>query len=192
VTDEEAREHAERLEHLLERLEDLPPAARDAATEAAATLLALYGEALARIAARVPVDALAGDELVAHLLMVHGLHPVPVAERVEGALEEVRPYLRSHGGEVELLGVRDGVVRLRLRGSCSGCPASRTTLELAVDEAVRRAAPEIEAIEAEDGEPAAPAGLPLVMSAPAPAPAPRLPAAAFESCPLPMAPGGPR
>jgi Fe-S cluster biogenesis protein NfuA len=189
VTDAEAREHAARLEQLLERLEDLPPAARDTATETTATLLALYGEALARIAARVPADALAGDELVAHLLMVHGLHPVPVEQRVEGALEEVRPYLRSHGGEVELLGVRDGVVRLRLRGSCSGCPSSRTTLELAVDEAVRRAAPEVEAIDAEDGEPAAPAGLPLVVRGPAPATA--LPPAAFETCPLPMAPGAP-
>jgi Fe-S cluster biogenesis protein NfuA len=192
VTDAEAREQAERLEGLLARLEELPPAARDTATEAAATLLGLYGEALARIAARVPADALTGDELVAHLLLVHGLHPVPVERRVEGALEEVRPYLRSHGGEVELLAVRDGVVRLRLRGSCSGCPASRTTLELAVDEAVRRAAPEVEAIEAEDGEPAVPDGLPLVMSGPAPAPAPTLPPAAFEACPLPMAPGGPR
>ena len=53
-------------------------------------------------------EALAGDELVAHLLLLHGLHPVPLEERVRGALDEVRPYLDSHGGDVELLGVEDG------------------------------------------------------------------------------------
>jgi Fe-S cluster biogenesis protein NfuA len=171
MTDEQARERAARLEELLEALEGLPSAARETATETVATMLDLYGEALARIAARVPADALVGDEVVAHLLIVHGLHPVPVDERVEGALDEVRPYLRSHGGEVELLGVRDGAVRLRLQGSCSGCPASRTTLELAVADAIRRAAPEVEEIHADD------AAVPAVP-------------AAFDACPAPMAAGG--
>jgi Fe-S cluster biogenesis protein NfuA len=169
VTDAEARERAARLEQLLEALEGLPSGARDTATEAVATLLDLYGEALGRIAGRVPAEALTGDEVVAHLLMVHGLHPVPVEQRVESALDEVRPYLRSHGGEVGLLEVRDGVVRLRLQGSCSGCPASRTTLELAVGEAIRNAVPEVEAIESED--------------------APAAPEPAYDACPLPMAPG---
>ena len=68
------------------------------------------------------------DELVAHLLLLHGLHPVPVRERVRGALDEVRPYLVAHGGGVELLGVADGVVRLRLEGACNGCPSSALTL----------------------------------------------------------------
>lgn len=185
MNDGEARERAARLEELLEALEGLPSAARETATDAVATLLELYGEGLARIAARVPSDALRGDELVEHLLIVHGLHPMPIEQRVEAALDEVRPYLRSHGGEVALLGVRDGVVRLRLQGTCSGCPASRTTLELAVDEAIRKAVPEVEAIEAEDGhdEPA-PGAIPLtVVGAGAPA-------AAYDACPLPMAPGG--
>ena len=44
--------------------------------------------------------------------------PCRVEERVREALDEVRPYLESHGGDVELLGVEDGVVRLRLQGSC--------------------------------------------------------------------------
>jgi Fe-S cluster biogenesis protein NfuA len=184
VTDAEARERAARLEELLEALERLPPGARDAATETVATLLDLYGEGLARIAARIPADALRGDELIAHLLIVHGLHPVPIEQRVEAALDEVRPYLRSHGGEVGLLGVRDGVVRLRLQGSCNGCPASRTTLEVAVNEAIRKAAPEVEAIEAEDGhaEPAPGSIAPTVVGNGAPV-------VAYDTCPLPMAPG---
>jgi Fe-S cluster biogenesis protein NfuA len=186
MTDEQARERAARMEDLLEALEGLPSAARDTATEAVATLLDLYGEGLARIAARVPADALVGDEVVAHLLMVHGLHPVPVQQRVETALDEVRPYLHSHGGEVELLGVRDGIVSLRLQGSCSGCPASRTTLELAVNEAIRKAVPEVEDIRAEDGHEPAPETLPLTVVGASPAAG----RSVFDACPLPMAPGG--
>ena len=94
--------------------------------------------------------ALAADELVAGLLVVHGLHPYGVEERVERALEAVRPYLGSHGGDVELLGVsEEGVVRLRLLGSCDGCPSSSVTLELAVEGAIHEAAPEVSAIEIE-------------------------------------------
>ena len=92
------------------------------------------------------------DELVAHLLLLHGLHPVPVRERVRGALDEVRPYLVAHGGGVELLGVDDGVVRLRLEGACNGCPSSALTLKLAVEEAIARAAPDVERIEAEGAD----------------------------------------
>ena len=94
--------------------------------------------------------ALAADDLVASLLLVHGLHPYGVETRVEQALESVRPYLGSHGGDVELLGVSDdGVVRLRLLGSCDGCPSSSVTLKLAVQGAVEAAAPEITRIEVE-------------------------------------------
>src|SRR5207342_3700909 len=93
------------------------------------------------------LSALAADDLVASLLLVHGLHPYGVVERVEQALESVRPYLGSHGGDVELLGVgEDGTVRLRLLGSCDGCPSSAVTLKLAVEGAIESAAPEVTAI----------------------------------------------
>ncbi|MEL5954331.1 NifU family protein [Streptomyces sp. CLV115] len=94
--------------------------------------------------------ALADDELVSCVLLVHGLHPYGVETRVERALESVRPYLGSHGGDVELLAVTDeGTVRLRLLGSCDGCPSSSVTLRLAVQGAVEAAAPEITSIEVE-------------------------------------------
>jgi Fe-S cluster biogenesis protein NfuA len=146
----------ERIDALLDEVEALDPGARDTATELVQALLELQGEGLARIAARcpeLPVD----DELVAHLLLLHGLHPVPLAQRVRGALDEVRPYLRQHGGGVELLAIDKGVVRLRLEGSCNGCPSSAVTLKLAVEEAIQRAAPDVERIEAEGA--AAPSGL---------------------------------
>jgi Fe-S cluster biogenesis protein NfuA/nitrite reductase/ring-hydroxylating ferredoxin subunit len=157
VDDREARERVARVEALLEAVESfVDPYERETATELAQALLDLYGEGLARLLRHARDEsgeslpgALASDELVSHLLLVHDLHPVALDTRVRGALEEVRPYLESHGGDVELLSVEDGVVRLRLEGSCSGCPASSATLKLAIEEAIRAAAPEVEAVEAE-------------------------------------------
>ena len=80
---------------------------------------------------------------------MHDLHPVDVETRVRQALDDVRPYLGSHGGDVELLGVADGVAHLRLGGTCNGCPSSTVTLRNAIEEAVMRAAPELERIDAE-------------------------------------------
>jgi Fe-S cluster biogenesis protein NfuA/nitrite reductase/ring-hydroxylating ferredoxin subunit len=165
--DTEARDRVSRVEALLEQLDGLPdPAARETAMEVVQALLDLYGEGLARIVDHVAdrddgalAEALAADELVAHLLLLHGLHPVPLEARVRGALDEVRPYLESHGGNVELLGVEEGVARLRMEGSCSGCPSSTVTLKLAIEDAIHKAAPDIEGIEAEGVEPApTPAG----------------------------------
>ena|ERR1700754_5074471 len=144
----------DRVEALLDQVDTFPPREREVATELVSELLDMYGEGLARIVAacEVPVE----DELVAHLLLLHGLHPVPVEQRVVRALDEVRPYLVAHGGGVELLGVHEGVVHLRLEGACNGCPSSALTLKTAVEDAVLRAAPDVERIEAE-GE--APSGL---------------------------------
>jgi Fe-S cluster biogenesis protein NfuA len=145
----------EEVEALLDQVETFPPREREVATELVQALLDMYGEGLSRIVAAgsVPVE----DDLVAHLLLLHGLHPVPVHERVLGALDEVRPYLVAHGGGVELLGVSEGVVQLRLQGACNGCPSSALTLKSAVEEAIHRAAPDIERIEAEGAT--APSGL---------------------------------
>jgi Fe-S cluster biogenesis protein NfuA len=137
----------ERVEALLDEVDAFPEPQRATATELVQALLDLYGEGLAKIVAAgaVPVE----DELVAHLLLLHGLHPVPLEDRVTGALDAVRPYLAAHGGGVELLGVEDGVVRLRLEGACHGCPSSALTLRSAVEEAVMKAAPDVERIDAE-------------------------------------------
>lgn len=150
------------VEALLDRLDALPDRqARETATAAVQALVELYGEGLRRVVAALgaaQARALADDELVGHLLLLHDLHPVPVEQRVRGALLGVRPYLESHGGDVELLGVEDGVVRLRLRGSCEGCPASAMTLKLAIEEAVLKAAPDVERVDAEGVVEQPPAG----------------------------------
>ena len=82
---------------------------------------------------------------------MHGLHPDDVGTRVARALDGVRPYLGSHGGDVELVGLTDdGRVRLRMLGSCDGCPSSSVTLTLAVETAIRDAAPEVSGIDVEE------------------------------------------
>jgi len=135
MDDREARELVAQVEALLERVEDFDPPARETATELVGALLDLYGEGLARLVEHVPDPAaLAGDELVSHLLLLHGMHPEPLEARVREALAEVRPYLDSHGGDVELVAVSEHRVRLRMQGSCSGCPSSAMTLKLAIEE----------------------------------------------------------
>jgi Fe-S cluster biogenesis protein NfuA/nitrite reductase/ring-hydroxylating ferredoxin subunit len=110
--------------------------------------------------------AFAEDELVSHLLLLHGLHPLDVETRVVRALEEVRPYLQSHGGNVELLGIEGGVARVRMEGSCDGCPSSAVTLKLAIEEAVLKAAPDLEGIEAEGVTEAPPKPAPTIVAGP--------------------------
>jgi Fe-S cluster biogenesis protein NfuA len=142
MDDRQARELVARIDVLLEQVHDV---------ELVQALVDLYGEGLARIVAHDPacVAGLADDELVSHLLLMHDLHPVPLEERVRGALDGVRPYLEQHGGDVELLSVEGRVARLRLQGSCNGCPSSTATLKHAIEDAIGRAAPDIEEIQAE-------------------------------------------
>jgi Fe-S cluster biogenesis protein NfuA/nitrite reductase/ring-hydroxylating ferredoxin subunit len=159
VDDRALNEGAARIEALLREIDNFPDAGlRSRAEEVVQGLLALYGEGLARmleIIARRPnegpgiLEGLVADELISHLLLLHDLHPVPLEERISRALEEVRPYLQSHGGNVEFLGVEDGVAYLRLEGSCHSCPSSTATLKLAIEEAILRHAPDLERIEAE-------------------------------------------
>ena len=88
---------------------------------------------------------------MASLLVLHGLHPRDTETRVVEALDKVRPYLGSHAGGVELLGVDpEGVVRLRLEGSCDGCPSSTMTVKLAIERAIEEAAPDVTAVEVEN------------------------------------------
>lgn len=165
---QEPRELVVEVERLLEEVESLAdPLAREKATAIVQALLELYGAGLERIVEEVAARddgelaaALVDDELVSHLLLLHGLHPVSLEDRVLSALAEVRPYLESHGGNVELLAVEEPVVRLRLAGSCHGCPSSTMTLKLAIENAIHKLAPEIGEVIA-DGE-TAPAGTGLL------------------------------
>jgi Fe-S cluster biogenesis protein NfuA/nitrite reductase/ring-hydroxylating ferredoxin subunit len=167
--DEAILAHVQELQERLESAGD--PVARALPEELTAALVQMYGIGLERI-----VDGLRGageegtrlavrlaeDPLVATLLLIHDLHPVPLAERVQGALDSVRPYMESHGGDVELLSLHDGVAAIRLQGSCSDCSASSATLELAIKQALEEAAPDLDSLEVEGVAPQTiPGGLPM-------------------------------
>jgi Fe-S cluster biogenesis protein NfuA/nitrite reductase/ring-hydroxylating ferredoxin subunit len=187
-------ELVQRIQDLQERLEATGDAAtREAADALVAAVIQMYGAGLERIvellagagqAGREIASSLSDDPLVATLLLIHDLHPVPLEDRVQAALDSVRPYMESHGGNVELLSLRDGVATIHLRGSCSDCSASAVTLELAIKQALEEAAPDLEALEVlgvaaqtaggpglpmlSGSMPAAPTGmeLPVVMAGP--------------------------
>jgi len=95
------------------------------------------------------IDQLGRDDLVACLLLLYGLHPLDLETRITEALDRVRPYLRSHAGDVEIVNISDGAVRLRLKGSCNGCASSAVTMKLAIEEAIYESAPDVTALEVE-------------------------------------------
>lgn len=156
---QEHDQRAARIEELLEEVAAFPDSqARATTEELIQTLLDLYGDGLARIldltvqsdmSGQALIELFAGDELVRSLMLLHGLHPAGIDERVAQALDEVRPYLMSHGGDVELIGVDGGVAHLRLEGSCHGCPSSTLTLKMAIEEAIYKAAPDLDELQVE-------------------------------------------
>jgi Fe-S cluster biogenesis protein NfuA len=178
----------ERVQQLSEQLEELPdPRTRELASELVSAVIAMYGDGLERILAAISevgepgtaiFDRLTEDGAVSSLLLIHDLYPVALHERVLEALDTVRPYMESHGGNVELVALTDGVARLELQGSCNGCSASRATLEQAIEQALAEHAPDLAGLEVSGVVDATPAP-----GAPPPTPAP------IGGCELPMAPG---
>ncbi|HLX40914.1 MAG TPA: NifU family protein [Ktedonobacteraceae bacterium] len=157
---QEHEERAARIETLLQEVASFPDAqARATTEELIQALLDMYGEGLARILALTEqlvardtglIEALADDTLVASLLMLHDLHPRSLETRIAQALVEVRPYLKSHGGNVEFVRLEDGIAYLRLEGSCHGCGASTITLKTTIEEAIYKAAPDLDGVALED------------------------------------------
>src|SRR5882757_9987648 len=191
-------ELVERVQDLLGSLDEIAdPVAQARVQELVGAVLELYGAGLERILGVVADagegaihirNALLDDGIVASLLLIHGLYPVPLEERIAEAVESVRPFLASHGGGVEILSVEDGVARLRLQGSCNGCPASASTLEHALKEAIDEAAPDLLALEVEgavgldakDESSSLAFALPMVQAGPATLPMADAP---FTECP---------
>ena len=180
ATEHQAPEElVERVQELLGSLDEIAdPVAQSRVQELIGTVLELYGAGLERILGiledagdpALPIrTAMLDDGIVASLLLIHGLYPISLEERVIQALDSIRPFLASHGGNVELVSVEEGVARLRLQGSCDGCPSSAATLEHALKEAIEEAAPDLLGLEVEGvvglekKEPDGPPGLSLPM-----------------------------
>lgn len=163
---------AERLDTLVQEISQFSdPQARATAEELVQTLLEMYGAGLARLLEITAqsqasglelIDTFASDDLLSSLFLLHDLHPVDIETRIMLALDEVRPYLKSHGGDVEFVRVEDNVAYLRLEGSCQGCPGSTNTLKMAIEETIYKAAPDLVRLQVEGvTEPSPRAGIPI-------------------------------
>lgn len=122
-------------------------------------LLEVYGAGLARIVEMVAQSELtgrellqtfAGDELVSSLLLLHGLHPVGLEERLHLALEKLRSGAQMQGGMLELVRVVDGVAELRFSVQRQGCGASVQGLKQSIEQAIYDAAPELDEVRIEE------------------------------------------
>lgn len=161
------------VEELVKKLERAgDPEIHAAALELVQSVIDLHGLGLERML-EIVCESEAGeealveavkDDLVSSMFLLHGLHPEDVETRVLRALDKVRPYLHSHGGDVEMIGITDGILRVRLQGTCGSCSSSSLTMKNAVEEAVYEAAPDIlEIVEDQGKDPAAHAASQLVV-----------------------------
>jgi Fe-S cluster biogenesis protein NfuA len=145
-----------RIEMLIEQMKTAAdPETRAAALELVQTMMEFHNVGMDRMmeiiagnsAAATIMDSFAQDPVVSSMLLLHDLHPVDLETRVAVALETVRPYLYSQGGNVELVEVDNRVVRVRLLGSCKSCPSSEITMKSAIEKAIHDAAPDVASIE---------------------------------------------
>jgi Fe-S cluster biogenesis protein NfuA/nitrite reductase/ring-hydroxylating ferredoxin subunit len=151
--------HGARIQQLLEQIEALPtPSTRELIHEFMEATLAFYGQGLARILqvasesgpqGEKVYQQLVDDKVVRGLLLIHDLHPADLETRLREALNQVRPYLQSHGGNVELISLTSQAARLRLQGTCKSCASSAITLELAIRHAIEEACPDLAGFEVE-------------------------------------------
>jgi Fe-S cluster biogenesis protein NfuA len=167
----EFRLQTERVEKLAARLESAgDPEIRATALDLVQSVVELHGAALQRLvdsliqtpAGQQVLNEALENDLVSSMLLLHNLHPDDLETRVLRGIEKARPYLKSHGGDVELAAVRDGIVHLRLHGTCGSCPSSSITLKNAVEGALFEVAPDIVEIVSENAAAAAPSGPQLV------------------------------
>ena len=157
----------DRLEMLLDEVEGLDDDVRGRVFELLDGVDAVHRLAIVRLAEAV------GDELPAlrrtdaavdWLFEAYGVGVDDVGA-ASAALEQVRPYLHEHGGDVEVLEVERGVVRVRLSGACSGCTSASETLRHGVEEALRENLPGFVAMDVapDDGAPAHPPPAPVLV-----------------------------
>lgn len=143
-----------RLEELLAEIESLDEPLKSQIFELLDGIDLLHRMGLSAVADVVGsevLERLRQDPAAAWMLDAYGVGVDQVAI-ADAALEEIRPYIHSHGGKVEVLGVELGVVRLRMSGACAGCTASAVTLREGVEEALRNNFPAFVGVEVEEDD----------------------------------------
>src|SRR5580658_4058379 len=158
----EFQQRLQSIERLLGEIEGAAnPNLRASVQELVQLVMDLHGAGIERILELVRatgdegdalVHKLGRDELVASLLVLYGLHPLTLEDRVTQAVDKARLRMRSHEGEVELLSVQDGAVRLRLKANGHGCGSTAQALKEIVENAVYQSAPDITSLVIEGAE----------------------------------------
>lgn len=171
----EFQEHTLQIEQLVERVNQLKDAtARSTSLELLQSLMDLHGAALARLvevlsssgdAGRSSLTKLGSDPLLCGLMVLYGVHPLTLEERVARAIEKIGPHLRKQNGSAELISINENVVRLKIENSGHGCGSSSEGLKDAVKQAILEAAPEVVEIVFEGVSPA-PSFVPISMIQP--------------------------
>jgi Fe-S cluster biogenesis protein NfuA len=151
--DKDFQQKVQRIGELVGELENIAdPEARTSAKALVQLLLDLHATGLERVmeivaqngdAGQQVIDSLGRDPLVSSLLVLYNLHPLDLETRVAQAVETVRPKVRKAGGELELLGNRDGVVRLNLQVTGRACASTAKTLKAMVEDALCESAPDV-------------------------------------------------
>jgi len=110
-------------------------------------------EMMSSVGGQDTVQRISEDPIVHTLLEMYDLVQMSERDQVEQALEPAYAYIESHGGQLDLLDVQDGRVRVRLSGSCGSCPGSTGTLQRVVEEALREGFPDFTALVADEPSP---------------------------------------
>jgi Fe-S cluster biogenesis protein NfuA len=149
----EFQQSAAKIEELLERATALTDAdARATALELVQSFMDLQGAAVSRIveilsesgeSGRSALAKLGKDPMVCGLMVLYGVHPMALEDRVKGAIEQVTPQLRKNSASVELIDVSESAVRIKLETTAHGCGSSPDAAKQLVEQAIREAAPEI-------------------------------------------------
>ena len=147
------REDMQRIGGLVQEIESIAdPAVRAATKDLVQSLMDLHGAALEKALEIVAetgepgvsiIDRLGRDSLVSSVLILYGLHPEDLETRVVKAVDKVRPQMRKQGCEVELLGVNDGAIRLRVETGSHTCGSTGKTLQATLEGAMYDAAPDL-------------------------------------------------
>jgi Fe-S cluster biogenesis protein NfuA len=168
--------HTARIEQMVERVSNLTDAdARATALDLLQSVMDLHGSVVSRIvevldateAGRASLAKLGSDPLVCGILVLYGVHPVPLEERIAHAVTTAAPQLRKQGGSAEVVGIADAIVRLKIESSGHGCHSSVDALKTTVEQAILEAAPEVVEIVVEGALASASGFVPLNLIQPA-------------------------
>ena len=165
----ERQNQAAQIEVLIQEVAAFPdPQVRAKTEELLHALLEMYGASLKRmlemtdqaeVAGQSLIETFTQDELVGSLMLLYGLHPMGLEERVRQALDKVRPSVQ--GGTVELLRIEQDIAYLQLAGSCHSCAASTGALKQRIESAIYGAAPDLDEIRIEGDDAPQPAPKPV-------------------------------